>query len=70
MFSGKIHHVLVKDTKLRKIKNFMWDVETEVNGRPLKMVFDFNPANPKELVDKELCLAIVNPAVHKVTFWD
>ena len=69
MFNGKIHQLLVKDTKLVSIqKSYYWDVESQVEGNKIKMMFDFNPAKPKELIDKQLCLAIVNPDVHRVNF--
>ena len=60
---------MVKDTLIEQIVDQKWKVRTKVDGRDVLLSFDFNENKfPKELIDKELCLAVVNPDVEKIEF--
>ena len=68
MFNGAIHKALIKDTRLNRIKNQFFEVETIVNGRKIKLMYDFTEQKAKELIDPQLLFAIVNEDVHRVEF--
>jgi hypothetical protein len=59
------------------IKNISWHttikdkcmVDTiDEQGRPRRFLFDFSKVRPQQLIDRELCMAIVHPDVHRITW--
>ena len=58
--------IALKDISLEKIHQARWYVIAQINGRRVSLYFDFIDTNPKSLIDKELCLAVVDPDVHKI----
>ena len=75
MVNGTLSFVMISDTTIESINGSKWKVRTKVDGRIVILQFDFNQnednkyfGHTKELIDKELCLAAVNPNVHKIEF--
>ena len=58
--------IALKDITLEKILQARWYVIAQVNGRRVQLYLDFIDTNPKSLIDKELCLAVMDPDVHKI----
>lgn len=59
------------------IKNIRWNgsvgdkaqVDTvDQDGRMRRFIFDFSKTRPQQLVNKELCMAVLHPDVHRVNW--
>ena len=61
-------NIPLKDISLEKIHQARWYCLAKVNGRRVQLYFDYIDTNPKQLIDKELCLAVMDPDVHKIKF--
>ena len=64
MYNGSRFELPIKDLQWNASKKDRAAAQFSIDGRVRRAIFDFSKARPQELVNKELCLAILHPEVH------
>ena len=71
LYDGRTYDVPVKAIRWTKRTKDRILVDTiDEKGKPRKFLFDFSKARPQQLIDKELCMAVMHPDVHKIVWAD
>ena len=67
LYDGRIYDVLIKNMNwFRGINDRLLVKYLDEKGKTHGFVFDFSKRRRSELIDKELCMAIIHPDVHRI----
>jgi len=67
LYDGKSYDVPIKDISWYKVSKDKCMVSSiDEKGRARRFLFDFSKVRPQQLIDKELCMAILHPDVHRI----